>query len=117
MKTLNIHFDQSLLDVTKLMITGAKNFKWNSLFAVSVFSTERVNHFLTLVVKQIFSDNFNGSDAEVGMVLIFLKGYFLSAADLLRNNVITNLFRRLKTRESNVIVFDAEENYSYNQAA
>ncbi|MBV8388540.1 MAG: hypothetical protein JO080_01935 [Mucilaginibacter sp.] len=117
MKTLNIHLNQSLLDITKLMIAGARNFKWSSSFAVSVFSTERVNHLLTLIVKQIFSDNFNGSDAEVGMVLIFLKGYFLFAADLLKNNIITDLFRRLKTGESNVVVFDTEKNYSYSQAA
>jgi hypothetical protein len=117
MRTLNIHLDQSLLDITKLIITGAKNFKWNSLFAAPAFSTDWVNHFLTLVVKQIFSDNFTGSDAEVGVILIFIKGYFLSAGDLVKNNIITDLFRNLKTRESNIVVFDPEKNYSYNQAA
>ena len=117
MKTPYIHLDQSLLDITKLMITDAKNFKWNGLFAVPAFSTDWVNHLMTLVVKQIFSDNFTGSDAEVGVILLFLKGYFLSAADLLRNNVITDLFGRLTIRESNIVVFDAEKKYSYNKAA
>ncbi|HTD39708.1 MAG TPA: hypothetical protein VK671_03740, partial [Mucilaginibacter sp.] len=117
MKTPYVHLDQSLLDSTKLMITGAKAFKWNRLFALSGITADRVNYYLTLVVKQIFSDNFSGSDAEVGMVLIFLKGYFLSAADLLRNNVITDLFRKLKAGQSNVVVLDAEKNYSYNKAA
>jgi len=117
MKTQYIHLDQSLLDITKLMITGAKNFKWNNLFAVPAFSTDRVNHYLTVVVKQIFSDNFMGSDAEVGMVLLFLKGYFLSATDLLRNNVITDLFGKLKASQADVVVFEIENNFDYNKAA
>ena len=114
MKTTSIHFDQAFLDSTKLMITGVKAIK---LFALSGIKADRVNYYLTLLVKQIFSDNFSGSDAEVGMVLIFLKGYFLSAADLLKNNVITDFFRKLKTGQSNIVVLDTEQNYSYNKAA
>jgi len=34
-----------------------------------------------------------GSDMEMGILLIFLKGYFLSAADVIRNNSVTELYK------------------------
>lgn len=117
MKTPYIHFDQSLLDGAKMMINEAKHFKWNRLFAMSGITSNRVNYYLTLLLKQIFSDNFSGSDAETGIVLIFLKGYLLSATAFLSNNVLTDFVKGLKKENTKVAELDAEENFDYNKAA
>jgi len=117
MKTSVIHFDQSLLDNTKLIINAANGFKWSRLFAMTGITSDRVNYYLTLLLKQIFSDNFSGSDAETGMVLIFLKSYFLSATALLSNNVITDFVKGLKKSNAKVVGLVTEENLSYIKAA
>ena len=98
MKTQVIHFDQLLLDNAKLVINEARGLKWSRLFAMTGITSDRINYYLTLLLKQIFSDNFSGSDAETGMVLIFLKSYFLSATALLSNNVITDFVKASKNQ-------------------
>ncbi|MDO3627734.1 hypothetical protein [Mucilaginibacter sp. BT774] len=117
MKSPCIHFDQSLLDNAKLMINQAKGFKWNRLFAMAGITSDRVNYYLTLLLKQIFSDNFSGSDAETGMALIFLKSYVLSATAFLSNNVIIDFVKNLKKQNARVLQLGAEENFNYNKAA
>ena len=117
MKTSVIHFDQSLLDNAKLMINEAKGFKWSRLFAMAGITSDRVNYYLTLLLKQIFSDNFSGSDAETGMALIFLKGYLLSATAFISNNMITDFVKGLKKQNTRVVELVAEENLSYTKAA
>ena len=117
MKTPCIHLDQSLLDGTKLMINEAKSFKWSKLFAISGITSDRINYYLTLLLKQIFSDNFSGSDAETGMVLIFLKSYFVSATAFLSNNLVTDLVKSLKKQNAKVVEIGAEENFNFNKAA
>ncbi|MBS1523212.1 MAG: hypothetical protein JST50_19595 [Bacteroidetes bacterium] len=118
MKTTGIHFDQSLLDNAKMMINEAKGFKFSWLFAMLGITSDRVNYYLTLLLKQIFSDNFSGSDAETGMVLIFLKSYFLSAAALfmISNNVIRDFIKNLGKPKAKVVAQDTE-NLIYTKAA
>jgi hypothetical protein len=117
MKTPGIHFDQSLLDNAKLMINEAKSLKLSRLFAMTGITSDRINYYLTLLLKQIFSDNFSGSDAETGMVLIFLKSYLLSAAAFVSNNAITDFVKGLKKQNATVMELVAEENLSYTKAA
>lgn len=117
MKTPCIQVDQSLLDGTKMMINEAKSFNWSRLFVMSGITSERISYYLTLLLKQIFSDNFSGSDAETGMVLIFLKSYFLSATAFLSNNVIIDFVKGLKKQNANVVELAAEENFNFNKAA
>jgi hypothetical protein len=117
MKTPCIHLDQSLLDGTKLMINEAKAFKWSRLFAISGITSDRVNYYLTLLLKQIFSDNFSGSDAETGMALIFLKSYLVSATAFLSNNIVTDFVKGLKKQNAKVMELGTEENFNYNKAA
>ena len=117
MKTPCIQFDQSLLDSTKLMINEAKSFKWTNLFAVAGITSDRVNYYVTLLLKQIFSDNFSGSDAETGMVLIFLKSYLLSATAFLSNNLVTDFVKGLKKQNVKVVELAAEEGFNFNKAA
>lgn len=117
MKTPGIHFDQSLLDNAKWMINEARNFKWSRLLAMSGITSDRINYYLTLLLKQIFSDNFSGSDAETGMVLIFLKSYFVSATLLLSNNMITDFIKGLKKQNAKIVELATEENLSLIKAA
>ena len=99
------------------MITGVKSYNLSRLFSVPRFSTDKVGYYLLPLVKQLLRDNFMGSDMEMGMLLIFLKDYFLSAADAIRNNAVTNLFKKLKDSKNTIAVLDTERIYDHQQAA
>jgi hypothetical protein len=117
MKTQCINFDQTLSDLTSLIITSVKSFKLNKLFLASNFSTAKVGHYLLPLAKQIFRDSFMGADMEMGILLIFMKDYFLSAANAIRNNAVTNLFKKFKSSKRNVSVSASERIYNHPQAA
>ena len=117
MKTQYINFDQTLSGITSLLISGIKNFKLNTLFSAPKFSTDKIGHYLLPLVKQIFRDNFMGADLEIGILLIFLKDYFLSAANAIRNNAVADLFKKDKGSERNITVSAAEIIYNHPQAA
>ena len=69
------------------MITdNVKSFKWNKLALLAKFSPAKLGYYLLPLVKQLFRDNFMGSDIEMGMLLIFPERYFFTAADALSNN-------------------------------
>lgn len=90
MKTQLFSMDQTLIEATNLVISSPKGFKWNKGL------TGKVAYSLLPVVKQLFRDNFLGSDMEMGILVIFLKGYLSSATNAVKNNVITNLFKSLR---------------------
>lgn len=117
MKTQFINLDQTFLGISNLMITGFKSFKLNKLFLAPRFPTDKVGYYLLPLVKQLLRDNFMGSDMEMGMLLIFLKDYFLSATDTIRNNAVTNLFKKLKDSKNTIAVLDTERIYDHQQAA
>jgi hypothetical protein len=95
MKTQYINLDRTFLDISNLLITGVKDFNLNKLFSASKFSTEKAGQYLLPLLRQLFRDNFMGSDMEIGILLIFLRDYFLSAADVFRNNAITDRIKKL----------------------
>ena len=99
------------------MITGVKSFDMIRLFSAPKFSTDKAGYYMFPLVKQLLRDNFMGSDMEMGMLLIFLKGYFLYAADVIRNNAVTELYKKLKSNNSTVAVLDTERIYDHQQAA
>lgn len=118
MKTQFVNIDQALLNIGKLMIDSVKSFKWNNPGGLAPrFSADKVGYYLLPLVKQLFRDNFMGSDMEMGMLLIFLKGYFTSVRDALRNNVLTDLLKKLSRKKAQMAVLSAEKNYRYQQAA
>ncbi|WP_295790738.1 hypothetical protein [Mucilaginibacter sp.] len=116
MKTQFIHFDQ-ISGITSAVITSARSFKLNKLFLASNFSTGKLGYYLLPLVKQIIKDNFMGADMEIGILLIFLKDYFLSANNTIRNNAVTNLFKKSKGSEKNIAVSTSEIIYNHPQAA
>ncbi|MCR8560874.1 hypothetical protein KXD93_24670 [Mucilaginibacter sp. BJC16-A38] len=117
MKTQCINIDQNLLDITNLMITNAKSSKLNKLFFASNFSTAKLGYYLLPLAKQIFKETFMGADMEMGILLIFLQDYFFSATDAIRNNAVTNLFKKIKGSKRNVAVPASEMIYNHPQAA
>ena len=118
MKTQFIHFDQ-ISGITSAIITSARSFKLNKLFSASNFSTGKLGYYLLPLVKQIIKDNFMGADMEIGILLVFLKDYFLSATNAIRNNAVTNLFKKSKGSERNIAVpvSASEIIYNHPQAA
>jgi hypothetical protein len=117
MKTQCINLDQTFLNISNLMITGVKSFNLTRLFLASRFSTDKAGYYLLPLVKQLLRDNLMGSDMEMGMLLIFLKDYFLSAADVIKKNTVTNLFKKLKSSKNTIAVLDTETIYNHQQAA
>jgi hypothetical protein len=99
------------------MITGVKSFNFSRLFSAPGFSTDKAGYYMLPLVKQLLRDNFMGSDMEMEMLLIFLKGYFLSAAGAIRNNAVTNLFKKLKGSKNAIAVLHTERIYNHQQAA
>jgi hypothetical protein len=99
------------------MITVAKSFNITRLFSAPGFSTNKAGYYMLPLVKQLLRDNFMGSDIEMEMLLIFLKGYFLSATDTIRNNAVTNLFNKLKGSKNTIAVLDTKRIYDHQQAA
>ena len=113
MKTQFIHFDQIS------GITSVRSFKLNKLFLTSNFSIGKVGYYLLPLVKQIIKDNFMGADLEIGILLVFLKDYFLSATNAIRNNAVTKLFKKSNGSERNIAVSisASEIIYTHPQAA
>jgi hypothetical protein len=114
MKTQCINFDQTLSDLTSLIITSVKSFNLNKLFLAPKFSTDKIGDYLLPLVKQIVKDNFMGADLEIGILLVFLKDYFLSAANAIRNNAVTNLFKKSKGSKRNIAVSVSASEIIYN---
>ncbi len=104
MKTQFIHFDQTLSGITSVIITNTKSFKFNKLFSASNFPTGKLGYYLVPLAKQIIKDNFMGADLEIGILLVFLKDYFSSATNAIRNNAVTNLFKKSNGSERNIAV-------------
>ncbi len=117
MKTQWIYLDQTFLNITNSIITGVKSFNFYKVFSTHKFSTDKVGYYLLPLVKQLFKDNFMGSDAEMGVLLIFLKGYFSSAVETVRSNAVGDLFRKLRGNKDTVAVLDTERIYDHQQAA
>ncbi|MEO6631402.1 MAG: hypothetical protein ABIN13_06755 [Mucilaginibacter sp.] len=117
MKAPYINVDQTLSGITSVIITSAKSLKLNKVFFASNFSTYKVWHYLLPLVKQIIKDNFMGADLEIGILLIFLKDYFSSAANAVTNNAVTNLFKKSNGSERNITVSASEIIYNHPQAA
>ncbi|MHB8205979.1 hypothetical protein [Mucilaginibacter sp.] len=117
MKVQFVNIEQTFFDISNLMITGVKSLNLNKLFSAPIFSTKKVGHYLLPLVKQLLRDNFIGSDMEMTMMLTFMKGYFLSATEVVRNNTISDLFKKFGGSKNTIAVLNSERVYNHEQAA
>jgi hypothetical protein len=55
-----------------------------------------ISKYLFLLFKQLFSDTFMSSEIEMGILLFFIKGYFLLAVFAITNNPLIDQFKKLR---------------------
>ena len=117
MKTQCINVDQALLGMTNSVIASIRSITMSKFIFTPKFSANKIGEYLLPLAKQLFRDNFMGSDMEMGILLVFLKGYFLSATYLISHNAVTGLFKKFKKSNANVVAWDTETIYDYKKAA
>ncbi|MGZ3767901.1 MAG: hypothetical protein ACXVB0_04840 [Mucilaginibacter sp.] len=113
MKTQLANTYQILSGINNIMIVGINNLKGFKL----QLSPKKVGNYFLPLVKQLFKDNFMGSEMEMGMILLFVKSYFLVAAYAIRHNALTDRVKKLKDSTTRSIVLKQEDFYQHKQAA
>jgi hypothetical protein len=111
MKTQCINIGQTLSGITKLMITGITSIKWNKLLFTSKFLPNKAGNYLLPLAKQLFRDNFMGSEMEMGILLLFVKSYFLLAVYAVSHNALTERFKKLRESTSQSAELNYEDIY------
>jgi hypothetical protein len=104
MKTQLINVNHMLSGMVSKMIKGARSLKGGSRLTAQSFSPDRISSYVIPVVKQLFRDNFAGSDAEMGMMVVFLKSYFLSAAYVVSHNAVFDKLKGIRLRKLSATV-------------
>jgi hypothetical protein len=117
MKTQCIHIDQALSGISNLVITGIASVEWHKLLFAFKFSPKRIGNYLLPLLKELFKDNFMGSDMEMGILLLFVKSYFLLAVYVISHNALTDRFKKLNKSINKSVELNHEEIYRHKQAA
>jgi hypothetical protein len=116
MKTQYTHIAQVLSGINNLMITNIAGLNWIKLFSAFKLSPNRIGNYLLLLAKQLFRDNFMGSEMEMGVLLFFIKGYFLLAVFAITNNPLIERFKKLRESLIENVVLNRDDFYQHKQA-
>ncbi|MDB5141590.1 MAG: hypothetical protein JWQ66_303 [Mucilaginibacter sp.] len=117
MKTQCINIDQALSGISNLVITSITSLEWHKLFFAFNFSPKRIGNYLLPLLKELFRDNFMGSDMEMGILLLFVKSYFLLAVYVIRHNALTDRVKKLNKSINESVELNHEDIYTHKQAA
>ena len=117
MKTQWINIDQALSVISNLMISSLASLNWHQLLLAFKFSPNKIVGYLLPLLKQLFRDNFMGSEMEMGILLLFVKSYFLLAVYTIRHNVLANRFKKMRMNRTKTPVLYREDFYQHKQAA
>jgi hypothetical protein len=117
MKTQCIHIDQALSGINNLVVTNITNLKWHKLIGTLKFSPGKLSHYFLPLLKQLFRDNFMGSEMEMGILLLFVKSYFLLAVYAIRHNALTDRVKKLNKSINESVELNHEVIYQHKQAA
>jgi hypothetical protein len=117
METLWINTDQVLSGINNLIITGIVSFDWHKLLFTFKVSPNKIGDYLLLLIKQLFRDNFMGSEMDMGILLLFIKNYFLLAAYAIMHNALTDQFKKLRKIITPSAVLYHKDFYQHKQAA
>jgi hypothetical protein len=117
MKTQYINVGQVLSEINNLMIANIAGINWIKLVSAIKLSANTIGNYLLPLVKQLFRDNFMGSEMEMGVLLFFIKGYFLLAVFAITNNPLTNRFKKLRESIIENVVLNRNDFYHHKQAA
>jgi len=112
MKTQWINIDQVLSG----MITGIASFDWQKLLFIFKVSPNKIGEYLLLLIKQLFRDSFMGSEMDMGIMLLFIKSYFLLAAYAIMHNALTDQFKKLRKMITPDAVLYHKDFYQHKQA-
>jgi len=117
MKTQCIHIDQALSGINNLVIANITSLKWHKLIDTFKFSAGKLSHYFLPLLKQLFRDNFMGSEMEMGILLLFVKSYFLLAVHAVRDSALTERFKKLRVSKYKNDALPKEVIYQHKQAA
>jgi len=93
----------------KFILTNIASLKWPKVFLISDFSAKKIGHYLLPLIKQLFRDNFMGSEMEMSILLVLVKGYVLLAVHTIRHNAITKQFKKLSSGlTKNAVLIDKD---------
>jgi hypothetical protein len=112
MKTQWINIEQ----VFSGMITGIVSFDWHKLPFIFKVSPNKVGDYLLLLIKQLFRDSFLGPEMDMGILLLFIKSYFLLAAYAIMHNALTDRFKKLRKIITPNAVLYHKDFYQHKQA-
>ena len=117
MKTQYANIGQVLSGINNLMITSITDLKVVKLFSAVKLSANTIGKLLLPLIKQLFRDNFMGSEMEMGVLLLFIKGYFLLAVFAIANNPLTDRIKKLRESLIENVVLNHDDFYRHKQAA
>jgi hypothetical protein len=117
MKTLYTNIGQGLSGINYLIITSITGVKWTKLFSALKLSINTIGNYLLPLVKQLFRDNFMGSEMEMGVLLFFIKGYFLLAVFAITNNPLIDRLKKLKESAIEKVMLSRGDFSQHQQAA
>jgi len=117
MKTQYANIGQVLSGIHNLMITSIAGVNWIKLFSAFRLSPNKIGNYLLLLAKQLFRDNFMGSEMEMGVLLFFIKGYFLLAVFAITHNPLIDRFKKIKESIVENVVLNRDDFYQNKQAA
>jgi hypothetical protein len=117
MKTQYINIDQALSAISSLLITSIAGLKWVNLFSAFKLSPNKIGNYLLPLLKQLFKDNFMGSEMEMGILLLFVKSYFLIAVFAITHNPLVDQFKKLRLSINKSAVLQHRDYYQHNQVA
>ncbi|MFI5139718.1 MAG: hypothetical protein ACHQIM_17990 [Sphingobacteriales bacterium] len=117
MKTQFENIAQVLSAINNLMITSITDVKWIKLFSAFKLSANTTGNYLLPLAKQLFRDNFMGSEMEMGVILFFIKGYFLLAVIAITNNSLAARFKKLRESVIENVVLHHDDFSQHRQAA
>jgi hypothetical protein len=116
MKTQWINIDQVLPGINNLIITGIVGFDWHKVLFIFKVSTNKIGDYLLPLIKQLVRDNFMGSEMDMGILLLFIKTYFLLAAYAIMHNALTDQFKKLRKIIAPNAVLHYKDFYQHKQA-
>ena len=122
MKTQLLNTDQALSGINllknmipvKFIAANIAGFKLPSTYKLLI---EKAGQYVLPLAKQLFRGNFMGSDMEMGILLLFIKSYFMVAVYMISHNSISRQFRKVQDNISKNILAPRDTFYQHKQAA
>jgi len=76
-----------------------------------------IGDYLPALIKQLFRDNFMGSEMEMSFLLYFIKGYFLLAVFTITNNPLTDRLKKLRESTKEKVMLNCDDFFQHKQTA